>query len=401
MLSIKRKNIFIASYFSLFFIIFILRAYRPITDWVATHWVFNYELEFVKRGLIGEIIRVFIGDISRDKIAIMANVAVFAFYFFICYVFFKLLKVNKLKSGGLVLFLFFASHPAVMHFFADVGRFDCFVLILMLMAGFVIRFSNHGLFKDVFVFSVFFVSAVLHEASVFMTFPMIVSFYFLNDKSELKYSFFKMLLLLVFFFAILFFIYKFGGVSSMDLQSHLNYLVLKYGDWISLSSLKVIHEVGVSENIALTVRRGLSFERLLQHFVFVFSILLPLFILYKKVLSGILFGLSRKEVLFLISAISPLALYPAGHDHFRWWSIAMVNFFIAFCYILHTHPSEAKYLSASVLKNRRLMIGGIFFSLIIGPVGIMESFNIKLVEKKLGLEPYPPLLLSTHPDYKK
>lgn len=383
----------------------ILRSYDPLMDaalgdWRATHWLFNYDIEFVKRGLIGELLRQFGVDVDRQLIVFLSGILLFILISVLFTVFFKLFFHGEPYVGLWLLFLMVVSHSATLqHFAFDMGRFDAFGLLLTLLCMLaVVKTSGY---IRVFIITFFMsLSILIHEATLFMYVPLVLAFWWYYDAGKNSVFIRDILLSTAVLSVVTAIVYRTGNFSSMPLDNHLDMLREAYGRWVSKSSLQVLHATGFKDNLQLTWKNGFNYKRLSHHVLMLVFILIPLGCLLYRVGKVVRDELATRDLVLMLASFSPLTLYPVAHDHFRWWALSITNFFVVVAILIYRNDRFRSSCASSIFVERRRVYGIIALSLILGPLGVIESFSVKLAEKKLGLEAYPPLFVPGHPDYK-
>ena len=125
-------------FFLFLFIWLYVRASRPeLISFIQTHYLFNYENEFLKRGFIGEVIRLSFRNFNAQ---IVYNLSLF-FLFLLSIFFFKISYVDFNKDTNLNKLIFstavFVSPLTLQHFIYDVGRFDIINLLITFLVFFL------------------------------------------------------------------------------------------------------------------------------------------------------------------------------------------------------------------------------------------------------------------------
>ena len=350
-----------------------LRVPTPLSDWNFTHWLFNYEEEFVKRGLLGESLRLaglpteyaFISALSTAILVVLCAALVVTFST-------PLRRHPKLYAlSGF--FLLAISHPATLqHFRFDLGRFDGVTLLLTLFSLYIIARHRYWL-ASIIVPGVLAMVVLVHEAALFMFLPMVMAFWLHKYgivRRELIYVGLVTLTLTLFTYSIS----TNGLASTYGLDEHLTVMQSKHGDKVVRSSLNVLHYGSVSENLTRTQENALTRARLYQH-IGMLLVLAPLLLLLWPLVRT--FG--RTERLLLFSAFAPLLLYPLGHDHFRWWALALTNLFIVVSLVCAIRPTAAAQLAEICDRQRGLITTLILLGVAVGPLGVTGNFPLSLI----------------------
>lgn len=347
-----------------------------LSDWKYTHYLFNYNEGFVKRGLVGEALGSLSGYVSYGMVNFFSYI-VLGILSVLILLFFSAPYIHHEKRLGALLLMFFAvSSPATLqHFAFDVGRFD-----LIIYSAFVfLLFSIHRLSVKnpaaiFFMVSLGLVFTVLvHEAAFFMIMPLTLVFwnYIDSSKKSLMLQFFSFSIL----FVVTFLVSTRGGYSALGFEEHLDSLKAIYGDRVVGSSLNVIHNISIEENLERTINGGVSFARLVHHAAFVFF-MLPFFYMLYKLYMSVRSEINFQTVIVLVSSLSPLALYPLGHDHFRWWSLAITNIIFSIFLIVINDEAIRNKVFSFFEENVKLVGLVIFVGFTSGPLGITSSFDV-------------------------
>ncbi len=141
-------------------------------DWMYTHWLYDYHFGFVKRGLVGEILRHLIPgpQVPLEVVkalgwALWSIVALFFFYFFS--VVYRELRTHEEKERLFAFFIFCCLCPIGLRNYAlDLGRLDQIGLLLLFLQWFHPPALLTAMLTIIAVF--------VHEAFVFMFLPAVL-----------------------------------------------------------------------------------------------------------------------------------------------------------------------------------------------------------------------------------
>jgi hypothetical protein len=152
--------------------------------YAASHWVLSYDHGLVRRGLIGTIIKVWLPIVTVEDIHNTALVAYCTFLVLLVVIFYALLRYKD-KSGRLFrLILLFSATPATLSLFArDLGRFDLFLIMIMLLSLTLLSLKRHIWLIPILMITAMFI----HEAFLILCAPTIVAaiiFVYLWDKRD-------------------------------------------------------------------------------------------------------------------------------------------------------------------------------------------------------------------------
>ena len=83
-----------------------------------------------------------------------------------------------------------------------------------------------------------------------------------------------------------------------------------------------------------------------------------------------------KKLLFFASALGPLlGLYPLGHDHFRWWALALTNLFVILSIIAYYEQAFKKLIISTFYKYQVLVVVILVSSVVVGAMGVTSAFQ--------------------------
>lgn len=193
----SKKFYFILSVLSIFYLVYIslfkylkdfdISKVFGLNSYRATHWIVNYyDLSFIKRGLIGTIIKFFNLDKLIDYNLILF-LSLIVILFFITITIFLYSVVNNYNFIKLIFISFLFSHTFIYFYFLDLGRFDQINNILLIVSIFlIIKFNNF--YSLYFIFLIIVVGTLIHEAFLLIQYPMI---FFVFCYKEIKTNFIR------------------------------------------------------------------------------------------------------------------------------------------------------------------------------------------------------------------
>lgn len=138
----------------------------------ASHWILSYDHGLVRRGFIGTIFKVWMPMVTVEDVHHTALVVYFIFLVLLVAVFYALLRYKD-KSGRLFrLVLLFSACPATLSLFArDLGRFDLFLVMILLLSLTLLSFNRHVWLIPILMITAMFI----HEAFLILCAPTIVA----------------------------------------------------------------------------------------------------------------------------------------------------------------------------------------------------------------------------------
>jgi hypothetical protein len=349
------------------------RAFVGSNSWRYTHWLFNYDVEFVKRGLAGQLLLITNYDTNFSNLEpIWKSITWIALLLFTFVVARSFLSINQIKSNLLLFILAISSSATLQHFIYDFGRFDTVNLIISMIALLSInKLSDKALYLIIpFLCSVM---ILVHEASFFLFTPVIMSYWLYKSPKNILGKGIVFISILV----LTYLVSTKGLIQTLSLKEHQMILEEKYGTNISASSLNVLHR-DLKDNIKFTAN-SIDKKRVYDHIAF-FITFLPLFIVLGKIISAIAQHAKTKKLFFLLvlSCVTPLALYPLGEDHFRWWAVGITNIFLIISLLTYQSQSITNDVIKVCELNKKLIITSIVLSLVLGPLGNPSAYPFTL-----------------------
>lgn len=338
----------------------------PLSDWTYTHWLFNFQDQFTKRALPGEMLIRMGLEPSYDLITQIGLVFALAGFIALTFVFARpLFQQNR---TGLWLFLLLAvSFPATLqHLRMDLGRFDVIGLLLGISAMLTIRHNPRLAYLIVPLLMA--LAIIVHEAMFFIILPLVMG-YWLYCTREGRSG----LIVLVVFLSLLGFTYLVatkGTLPQAGQAEHLKTLQADYGERVTPSSLVVLYRGDLATHAQRSWANAFTPNRLFHHLA-MFTVVLPLLLLFFICLSQ---QLDRYKILVLVGAAAPLLLYPLGHDHIRWWALAVTNGFIALSLLATDDTDFARQLDDTLEHYKVQVSAFIMLCLFAGPMGNTTSF---------------------------
>lgn len=355
-----------------------IRIHRGIGDFQLTHYYFNYSDEFLRRGLIGEVLRLLGVTLSNIKVSVLYSSAVLLFLLLLVFGSARVFAQLPVRTGVLFVVFMLACPGLTLHYaYSSYGYLDIFQLLLAVLG--LAAISRQGLFLALAVASVLTVSSMLiHEAGLMITAPVLIAALMLRFGDQINVS--KAAILFAAFVAVVIVIWRQGGADTMSFEDHVAALSEAAGSHgaISDAAVVVLHRT-LSDNIGLVLPKSpwwyawqqIKFVVLAAPYLFVFVTSLMMVRSYMAATGGRMAALAMTAAIF-----APLALYPIGHDYFRWWSAAMVNYFLLMLFFCSLNPGFLDHLKTFMDRNRRVMLAGIFIGITMGGIGGLVSFSI-------------------------
>jgi hypothetical protein len=362
--------------------------HRDIHPYMFAHYFFNYQDEFIKRGLVGECLRILNIDISQANMKIFANGVLT-----LCALatFFLLGQALKLSPRAIGLWLFsalFIVHSATLQrFMYDLGRSDQIIFLLALIALAVI-YKIKRWFAYPIVLALMAIAIAIHEGAFLMFVPLVVCFWLYIDRA--KYIVPKIVVFIA-LIALTAFVGTNGFITKRSFEEHcelLNKTVPKVCVNSGVTAINTIHD---RIDYKTEGPKRLFDSRTIKEHGKLLLYLTPLFFLVWKTAKSANDGgggasmarcaisdYRKWRILFLlliISAFSPLCLYLFGWDFYRWHGLAINNLFIVLALVAIDNANFRAKLSNVFYNYQLVAIVTIILSV------WLRSFNFGGAEK--------------------
>jgi hypothetical protein len=152
--------------------------------YAVSHWVLSYDHGFIRRGLVGEVMRIWVPVVSIDDVARAALVVYSTFLLLLVAALFALMHYRDQGSRLFRLILLFLVNPATLSLVArDLGLFDIFLTVAAFLSVALITMKKHlWLVPIVMALAMF-----IHEGFLVLYAPtLLASMIFLYGVSDRK-----------------------------------------------------------------------------------------------------------------------------------------------------------------------------------------------------------------------
>lgn len=343
-----------------------LRGLRLPNIWSYSHFLFNYDLGFVKRGIVGEF-------------AARAGEPLYLSYNFFVLFSFTILCINLVLLGRLLLglvdsrvplligcALVYASSIAIGLLAHTVGYFDQIGLLVTLIALLI-----HGFYKRMlFLGFVLPLAILVHEAIFLMFFPVILLSLWLEMDRPLART--QVLALTIFTIALLGLVWIVGG-QTLDPKAALQ-LYERTQATVEIPLREDAFHVlgrGLSDNVQIMATRWLEGRRYLQ-LAASWAVSLP----SAGVLLGVaVVGLRRTRAgastvfLAILAGLAPLALHLLGWDMHRW------NGLVVTCSLLTLYVVTSRLQSQELLTIPATVYPLLVFLIFLNGISTIPLFD--------------------------
>ena len=387
------KTQYVILFLFLFLWLYIRASPHQILSFIQTHYLFNYEHEFLKRGFVGEVLRLSVKNLNAD---IVYNLSLF-FLIFLSIIFFKIFFIdfNKDTNTNKLIFstMVFVSPLTLQHFIFEIGRFDIINILITLLCFFIVeKFYKNTFLVVILIFPLLCCMLLIHEASFLMFIPMIFGFWFFKNSKKYTFGIQAILFLIIIF--ITYKISTLGLSTKYTYTEYYNLLVNKYfifaddlasGRFFSVRSTAVetmyrdlfnTYDPNVLYPIfEETMRMSFNIKWLANNLILII-LLSPVFLIIFTIYRSFFKVSDLKTKLFLITPLSPFALFILGYDHMRWWALIFTNIFIILFRLSKEKDIYLEIILANIKKYKILYVFLILESFVLGPVKFMSTFDI-------------------------
>lgn len=352
----------------------VLRGIRFPNIWSYTHFLFNYDFGFIKRGLIGEII----GQFNNAYLMSYDFFLIFSMTVFSINVVLTSLLLKDLIDSREPVFigcsLLFSSSLAVVFLSHSVGYFDHIGLLIAL-----ITLKTSGFYKKIVFLSVSMPFVLLtHEAVLIIFFPVIFMSLLFGIEAEGRVRKMKKVLILGLFsassLAIVFFVAN-HTLEESEARQMYESLQANIRHPLRQDAFDVLHR-NSKDNLDI-MKNARSGKKNLKKLALSFIITAPVFIVF-VCFSTLILKKSKVEfhltALSVLASLSPLAMHLFGWDIYRWNTLTVTTGFLML-YVVYV----------SKFKNQPVAISGhvcpIFVFLIflngVSSISLFDGFIVK------------------------
>jgi hypothetical protein len=380
----------------------ILRSARTAIPFIQTHWAFSYELGFIKRGLMGEILRKLSLSptpftVNLISLILFAAVAVCLLFHFSTFT-----RTHPQHPGSWLFLLWAGTSPATLQRFAwDSGRFDGLGLLALCTGiAWINRPETCGRLTAYLPLLILAPLLILiHEAQLVMFIPLWLTWtlHQFNSASQpsasqsatlgkhlcssvstcgshLSFPATRLLMPALLFFACTALAIHVSNISVLHGITHPEYI--QHLETTGATVCPLAAEIpfrNVRENWIYNL--GLVFRTtVLPYHILYLAGMFPAGLLFLRIFRTI-----RPHVpdllLLLLACSTPLTLYAIGLDHFRWQALTLLNLFLLLIW-LSDDPRVRTDLLDCITQNRKLVYLSTLSAFITGSLGDFRSFAL-------------------------
>lgn len=345
--------------------------------YAASHWILSYDYGFIRRGLVGTIMKVWFPIITIEDIHHTALIAYCTFLVFLLIVFYVLLRY-KGKNGQLFrLILIFLANPATISMLAlDLGRFDLFLIMIMFLSMTLLLLNRHVWLIPILMITAMFI----HEGFFILYAPTIVAtiiFVYLWDEREkriLATLVFSVIMVVAAFLVL----YKYGR-PTLGYEEFSSIIQSRSTFGVTELSLRECY-FSIIDHYKLA-SSSLYEAGSIANFFAALLILSPVILILLNLWTHALRNCGAQRIackLFFLATLSGLMVVPIATDYGRWFSgVIFCNFFAIFFLVIKgiiKIDELAEYTGGSF---KVLFVSIILTYLLFGPLHDWEPYPYK------------------------
>lgn len=311
---------------------------KDFGEWKATLWLVNYDLEFIKRGLIGSLLQ-FLNPEYFTQFNIIHSCSNITLY--VLTLLFSIFVYSYYKKQGFLLSLcLLLAGFSLQQFAYDQGRLDQINYILLFISLFLLR-KNHS---NLILFVVTLISCLMlfiTETSALIQIPVIFSAllfsrYPRENKIPIDIGFYVVAVAITFLFILIY-----GGLNVVDFDTWLLDLKKIAGFMPDPHAAEIIHR-SLIDNLSYALNR-LENPKMVSRFSMIFGVSLgAIMVMIKSWQQVRAHGDSYFVFLLWLPVFSGIPLFFLGIDFFRWIACIFLNYFIVLGFYLNCANSSFK-----------------------------------------------------------
>lgn len=355
-----------------------IRILRGIGSFQLTHYHFNYSDEFLRRGFIGEVLRLLGVPLTNFSVSLLYSAAVVLFILVLISACSRVFADQSRRAGVLFVAFMVACPGLTLHYaYSSYGYLDIYQLLLAVFGLWIIRNASLPTASLVALcFSA--MSILIHEAGLLTTAPILITALVLKFPQWTTLS--QAAKLFAVPLALTICVWSFGSADVLSYDAHIAALQAQAAspNDISDAAVLVLHRT-LGDNIGLVLPRSVWWYVWQKIKFVVFAA--PYLIFFALTLRAAYFYLRDRNqalgaIAMPIAILIPVALYPIGHDYFRWWSTAMTNYFMLTLFVCSLHKGYLDTLVEILDRQKKMVLAGIAVGITMGGIGGLLSFSI-------------------------
>ncbi|NRB42119.1 MAG: hypothetical protein HRU20_27225 [Pseudomonadales bacterium] len=318
------KQLFIVSIILL--IMTALRGLRFPNIWSYSHFLFDYEFGFMRRGIIGAVLGLFEeATLFSYEFFFIFSLLIFCANLFLLALTFKDLIASQ-NMNLIAVVMIFASSSGLIFLAHNIGYADHIGLLITLIS---LRIT--GFYKKLFFIApALFLSLLVHEAVLVLFFPILfMSLFFTMDNKHQKFSLliFSIISLLLFFLIGSSTIDQTQSSALFDRASRLTPVPLRE------DAFALLHDTG-SGSLTMMLDKWMNPARVL--FLLLSGLLIfPLVYFFQRNMWVLLKAQPKIiKILCLLAGLSPFLLHIVAWDTMRWNTMLLTTTYLM-CYLAY------------------------------------------------------------------
>lgn len=355
----------------------------------ATHWLTTFQdFGFIKRSFVGTIYRLlfssipnFVGILLLSWLVLLAKVGLII-------IFLKKIYIKYDNSIILTSIVFFISSPYFIYFYsADLGRFDQFNNLIMLMM--LILVPNFYLIKNFLLICCLAILGILiHESFILLQFPLVIFLIFLeiiknNIKNNNLKGAFSFLIILFISLITGLIVAKFGYPNNLTADEMIKVIgfvesfdirhdVLDTFFYVPWQNLNILDNFVSNMNIN---QPSSNLFILIEFFLLNFPFLIFNIYLMIEIQNSIHQNYYKfnKLIYFIIVFPFIVSLLITFNDYYRIFATITLMIFVSNIYFLNQNKVNLKEISNQ--KISELLFLGIFYNIFITGITVITSYS--------------------------
>jgi hypothetical protein len=343
----------------------------------VSQWALSYDSGLVRRGLLGAIARHWLPVIALEDIHRITLAAFCVFVGLLILVFYVLLKRSTGNGWMFRLILLFVAAPATLSLLArDLGRFDIFLVTIMLLALILLSLKRHLWLIPVLMT----VAMFIHEGFLLLCAPTILAamiFVYVREE-QTKKMLATMLAAAAGVAAAFLILYNFGNPAlppeefAKQAQSRAAYHVTELSIRECYFSVKDHASLAAS-----SLYDAGSIANLFMALLMMSPVVLVLAPLWRQALKNTR-GHTWACWLLLLSTLSGFLVVPIATDYGRWIAAATIcNFFAVFFLVKNDVVRVEEFSQEAGAPSSTLVVFIVLAYLLFGPLHAWEPYPYK------------------------
>ena len=293
------------------------RSLQSISYWIKGYYFVNYfDLGFIKRGLVGTIIKISnLSDyLSPSLLVLFCHIFFVVNFSIIFWIYIKdCFKNFKIRDKIFYYSLFLLSPVLFLRLGYEIGRMDLYLLLISLLAIISIHKKFFPFIQNSFLISFCIsIQLLIHDASILFYSPLIFSFYFFKYSYSINTHFKKILLIfsIPVFIGLLLLIFGKYELGAVQLETYLSNISPELSGSMRMELTNTFIQNSLAGLDLLTFKGFLGGNYLIT--------------LYYAFLMFILIKYVKLPCFLKLSVFTPLGVSFLAMDHTRYLAISAI-----------------------------------------------------------------------------